>query len=284
MKYTNLDYIISAYDCFLIDIWGVLHDGNKIYKDADRFLQELKNQGKHIYLLSNMPRRASLASTMLEIFGIQSNLYDDIVTSGEFFYSQLSDNSSLRKSIGSNVFFLQNEQYLKHPQLIDSCNMVKSLGLNQCMSIESASSIVALSLSQKGYKRDMELLVTSADKGLPLFCLNPDKNFVNQDGNEYVCSGSIAEYYKNQLGGQVYYFGKPHQEIYDYILNIISHKHGIIQKDKILAIGDGLYTDIEGANNMNIDSMLILDGNLKKHLGHLTDRQEIGKIYYNTGR
>ena len=274
MQYADFTTLIDKYDVFLIDIWGVLHDGSHIYTGSHQFLHKLKQHNKHVCLLSNMPRRASACIDILSHFGFTSEHYDNVLTSGEFFYHQYINNQNIQQNVGSNIILLKGDQQMKK-KFLHSNDIVDDLGLYRADTPQNAHSVIASSVYHTDLiSNSFPQLKIYSDANLPLICLNPDKKVVRQNGEEYRCAGAISEYYTNVLNGTVHYFGKPYIEIYHYIFNNYQNMHN---KNRILAIGDGPYTDILGAQNAGIDSLLILDGILKKQMQKFTSRQDILK-------
>jgi hypothetical protein len=56
---SGLSRLAGAYDAFIVDLWGVLHDGVTAFPEAVACLEQLKARGKRILILSNAPRRAA---------------------------------------------------------------------------------------------------------------------------------------------------------------------------------------------------------------------------------
>ena len=102
----NINQIIDNYDAFIIDIWGVLWDGIKAYKYAKLTLKKLKEKNKNIILLSNAPRRAKIVSDKLSSIGINNNLYDNIVSSGEVCREECLSNNKKLSLLGEKLFYI----------------------------------------------------------------------------------------------------------------------------------------------------------------------------------
>ncbi len=105
----NINQIIDNYDAFIIDIWGVLWDGIEAYKYAKLTLKKLKEKNKNIILLSNAPRRAKIVSDKLSSIGINNNLYDNIVSSGEVCREECLSNKKRLSLLGENYYFIGQE-------------------------------------------------------------------------------------------------------------------------------------------------------------------------------
>lgn len=237
-----LSTIAPAFDHFIIDIFGVLHDGIRPFPDTIRTLKTLKAEGKQICLLSNSPRRVSRAIEHLEELGIARNLYDHIVTSGEATYQHLSAREwreqtcwFIGKSFQSDLADLKIN-YTGTPETADYIlNSVPGTGATE----------VEILTRQ---------LTKAAEKNLPMICANPDL-VVNIGNHQYECAGTFAALYE-KMGGTVTYHGKPHAPVYETCLALL----GSPDKSKICAIGDSLHTDIAGANAFGIAGIWNLEG------------------------
>ena len=248
--------LIDNYDAFIIDLWGVIHDGQNLYPQVKNTLQELKKHSKKIVFLSNAPRRASMVANALRNMGIEENLYDKIITSGEVFYKCLTHpETSFFKPNGRNYIYiglekdrniLENTHYeeVSHPEYAQFLLLAHSFYDNQPLT------------------ELMPILEKCLEQKLPVLCINPDKEVVRITGEEVYCAGKIAEEYR-MMGGEVTYFGKPHRAVYEYSLLELAGT----DKSRILAIGDNIATDIIGAARTKIASLLISGGVLKSQVG-----------------
>lgn len=245
----NILDIYQNYTHFIIDIWGVIHDGSYIYPGVIEHLKKIRNSGKKICFLSNAPRRAIKAEKLLNNFGITPDLYDFVLTSGEAAFLHLKDSDIFDK----NYFYMGED---KDVDLLDGLHY-------QMTDIESATFIINTGLGDKF--PTVESRISDLEKcnlyNLPMICVNPDLIVVKQSGLEILCAGILAKKYK-EIGGEVMYFGKPYKIVYETVKKLFN----ITANDKILAIGDGIETDIKGANNNNIDSALIPGGILGNDL------------------
>ena len=235
----NLSEIQNEYECFFIDLWGVIHNGVNLFENVLDTLKFLKNKKKSIFFLTNAPRRSNVIKKQLFEFGLSNKLYDDVVSSGEITWQKLKSKKNLRCFlIGPPRDFHLVEgldiEVVKNPKLADLIINTGPWGDKD---------------SLENYKPILEELVNYNPL---MICSNPDKRVIR--GKKFmICAGLLAEYYE-KIGGKVEYYGKPHDEIYKYCFDVL-------KKDKkILAIGDSLENDIKGANSQNIDSLLITDG------------------------
>ena len=243
----GLRKIIGQYDTYLVDIYGVLYDGIDLYSGAVSAIEGLKGANKRVLLFSNMPRPGKIPRQRLEKLGL--NLEGvEVVTSGDFLLSEMQNiTPKLFQGFGGKAFILGWE---KNEDLFAefSPRNTKVLG-------EADYLILLLYIDPEDPNMDYycEMLAKGAELGLPAICPNPDISSPNNGKMDRHPSGYFAQIYKD-LGGEVYYFGKPYQGFYDFALSDID------RLDKVLAIGDLLYTDIRGANDYGIDSLWVKGG------------------------
>jgi HAD superfamily hydrolase (TIGR01459 family) len=241
---TGISEIIDRYDHFIIDLWGVLHDGHDPYEGAIHALRSLKQNNKKIVLLSNAPRRANKAEATLEKLGFTKDTYDLLLTSGEVTYHYVKAHPEL----GKKYFYVGPDKDL---------HLLDGLGLTQVHEAKSADFAVATGFEGFGSKfeeKKHQLDECLASK-LPLLVANPDKLVVKQTGEEQICAGIMGIYY-TENGGKLHYFGKPHKNAYVECLEFFGTK----DVGKILCIGDSLHTDIAGANMLGAGSLFVTGG------------------------
>lgn len=244
----GLHNISSFYDSFIIDIFGVIHDGLKPFPGTIDALTRLKEHGKQMCLLSNTPRRAKGAIDQMTEMGIPSELYDHVVTSGEATFHALKKRpDEFHKACGHQCWFIGT------PTMEE---IFEELDLEVLDSPHEASFI--LNSIPGTHAAEVEILKdnlkTASEKDLPMICANPDL-VVNIGDQQHECAGTFAKYYE-ELGGRVVYHGKPHAPVYERCHELL----GKPEKSKIVALGDSFHTDIAGANNFGIDSVFNLVG------------------------
>ncbi len=243
---SGLSEIYKNYDFFFIDLWGVIHNGIKVFSSSKRVLQELRNNNKEVVLLTNAPRRASVIKEQLEGFGIPKDLYKEVISSGEATWNSMKKKTMVNRNklncyhIGPpRDFHLTEELDLKIVNEIEKADFILNTGPwgeDDCL---------------ENYKK---ILYDLSKLKLPMICSNPDKNVIR--GNSFmICAGLLADFYE-QLGGSVEYFGKPFSGIYQNCYEVINS----CESGKILIVGDSLENDIKGANNQNLDSLLVASG------------------------
>jgi len=240
----GLSEIADNYDAFIIDIFGVVHNGIELFPDTIETFQSLKEAGIQTCLLSNSPRRINGAMGQMEIMGLPRDAYDHAVTSGESAYETLKDRGG---DLGDDCWFIGND-YVSE--------ITQGIGLNIVSEPEQASFILnSIPGTEKSEVKTLKAqLQIAADKDLPMICANPDL-VVNIGAHQYECAGTFAALYE-EMGGRVIYHGKPYAPVYERCHDLL----GRPDKSKILAIGDAFHTDIAGANAFGIDSILNLTG------------------------
>jgi len=239
--------VASQYDGFIIDLWGVIHDGINPYPGALDCLRQL--QGRPVLLLSNAPRRAHAAQKMLRRMGIVDALYTGILTSGEAVWLALRDRTDpWFARLGQRAFLLGPER---------DRNVLDGLGLQSAGSPGAADFVVNTGPDDERDPTALAPFLPTLEQclaaRLPMICANPDLEVI-RGGERILCAGALAEHYA-AIGGDVRSIGKPHAEIYDMAL----HSLGVPRR-RVLAIGDSLRTDIAGAAAAGIDAAWVLGG------------------------
>jgi HAD superfamily hydrolase (TIGR01459 family) len=251
-QYSNISAIIGGYDAFVIDLWGVIHDGVTAYPGVNECLLQMKNAGKKIIFLSNAPRRAARAVEGLERVGVPRDLYDHVITSGEITHQYIK---SGKHGFGKKYFMIGPER---------DAGLLEGLEYNRVASPELADFVIVTGFEDDDstLEEKLPILQECLKNNLLLICANPDLVVVRQTGQRALCAGVMAEKYQ-QMGGEIIQFGKPYGQVYEKSLELIKD----IPLNKIAAIGDNLVTDIKGANDFGIDSYLIAGGILGEELG-----------------
>ena len=248
---------LDQYDAFLVDLWGVIHDGTALYPGVMRTLTELKLAGKPVIFLSNAPRVAAKAVANLTRLGIEKDLYQAVVTSGQVAHDWLARATHL----GTHYYYLGPS---KDEDILDGLTDYQKAPMNDADFILCTG----YEFDFQPHEEILPLLDRLATLDLPMLCVNPDLEVVKQDGTRQLCAGAVAEAY----AGEVKQIGKPYPEVYDTCRALLP------QGVKLLAIGDNPLTDIRGANMAGIDSLLIAGGVLKAETGILPGEAEARDI------
>ncbi|MGB7206057.1 MAG: TIGR01459 family HAD-type hydrolase [Anderseniella sp.] len=241
----------ARYRVWLCDLWGVVHDGRKAFPDAVDALIRHRDTGGCVILITNAPRPRQVVIPQMVGFGVPERACDGVVSSGDV------TRELVIQRAGQKVFHLGPEE-----------DGALKQGLPvKWTSLDEADVVLCTGLSRDGRDGGVaetpeeyrELLTAMARRKLPFICANPDR-VVGVGGKLYPCAGALADIYE-QVGGTVEMAGKPHAPIYDVALARASEVLGRpIDKADVLAIGDGLPTDVEGARANKVDVHFITDG------------------------
>jgi HAD superfamily hydrolase (TIGR01459 family) len=240
--------IAADYDGFVLDLWGVVHDGVKPYPGVLDCMAKLLAEGKRVVLLSNAPRRAYDVVNRITAIGVPQGLYHAVMSSGEEAWHHLNQRDDpFYADLGQNCLHICSDRDLE---------IRVGLDLAYVESAEGADFI--LNTGPAGWDDTIEdyagVLAASRQRGLKMVCANPDLT-VMHGAKLALCAGALAVHYE-KLGGTVRWHGKPHRPVYESCFELL----GIADRTRILAIGDSLRTDITGANGAGIDSLLIASG------------------------
>ena len=241
--------LANSYDGFILDLWGVIHDGVRPYEGAADCLARLQAAGKRCVLLSNAPRRAAAAEAMLADMGLTPTLYNGLLTSGEAVHLALRDRTDpWFAALGHRVWHLGPER---------DRNVMEGLGLEQVGSPAKAGFVLNTGPDDHKGPQDVEafedVLTQCARRGLPMICANPDLEVI-RGGVRVICAGALAARYE-QMGGAVRSLGKPDPAIYGPVMAMLG-----TESHRTLAVGDSLRTDIAGAAAAGVDSCWVLGG------------------------
>lgn len=244
----GLSAIADQYDGFILDLWGLIHDGRTAYPGAADTLKRLQDKGKRVVMLSNSPRRAELLKRMMEGFGIGRDHYNEVMSSGEAVFQELLTRADpWFAALGKRCLLVGVER---------DRELLVGLDLTLVETVEEADFI--LNTGPDGPEAKLEhytvLLDRAAELKLPMLCANPDL-VVMVDGQEVLCAGALAAYYQ-QKGGDVCYRGKPDPAIYRTCISLLR----ITDKSRILGVGDAFHTDMAGARNAGIDGLFCSGG------------------------
>ena len=238
----GLKFIATDYDLYFIDLWGVVHNGVKLFGHSTDVIENLTNLGKEIVLLTNAPRPNVPVIKFLKNLGL-NKFFEYVFTSGE---------AALKYLIND-----LKEQKFFHIGSIRDQDLFEKFQYNKVSNIKDANYILCTGLLEKDDRKSYlkvnlefyeNLLADHFSK--IMVCTNPDL-IVDKGSKREYCAGTIAKLFE-RINGKVKYFGKPYPPVYNLSTNI--------KNKKVLCIGDNLNTDIKGANIQNFDSLLITDG------------------------
>ena len=240
--------LAARYDGFILDLWGVVHDGLAPLPGALDCMAALVAAGKGIALLSNAPRRADDVVRRITKIGVPPGLYHHVVSSGEEAWLHLHRrNDPFYAGLGRHCLQIGSERDLE---------IREGLDLDFVATPEAADFI--LNTGPAGWRDRVDdyapLLRRARARGLPMICANPDL-VVNHGGELALCAGALAQYYET-VGGVVRWHGKPYPSVYDTCLERL----GIADRRRILAVGDSLRTDLAGAAGAGLDALFVAGG------------------------
>ena len=257
-----LSDISAQYDALFVDLWGCVHNGVRAFDAANKALIEYRTGGGIVVLVTNSPRPRAQVEQQLADFGVARDAWDSIASSGDSARSEL-----FLGAVGQKIYFIGTDAelpFFEPLKLIDDPIQISHVP------IEEAEGIVCTGLpTADGTPDDVRApLLYAKHKGLKLLCANPDIIVDRGDKREW-CAGAVAQAY-SEMGGTSLYFGKPHAPIYDLARRRLSAIRSNIPDDRILAIGDGITTDIQGAIGERIDSLFITGGLAAKETATVT--------------
>ena len=243
--------IAPRYQGFVLDLWGVVHDGRRPYPGVPEVLAQLKARGARIAFLTNAPRRSRVVAAMLNGMGLDRGLYDGVVSSGEIAWQWMQERT--------------------HPWFAGLGRRAVHIGPERDLSVaeEGAAELVADpaeadfvlntgpdpargSADPEPYRPVLEACARHA---LPMLCVNPDR-YVMVAGRKLICAGALADLYREIGGGTVLEVGKPDPAVYDPVMRVL----GLTDRSHVVAVGDSPHTDLAGAQAAGLDALWALTG------------------------
>ena len=250
---SSLAEISDRYKALFVDLWGCVHNGVAVLPEAAAALQTYRKSGGKVVLVTNASRPRESVAAQIEGFGVPRDSWDTIATSGDS-----ARVAMFNGAIGKKVWFMgmqdKDMAFFEPPKLLDDPMEISRVPLDQAEGIACCGPFDPLA----------DLDVNRADflyakqKGLKLLCANPDIVVDRGEVREW-CAGALANLYA-EMGGESLYFGKPHPPIYDLARRRLAEIGHLPPDHEILAIGDGVLTDIKGAMGEDIDSLFISGG------------------------
>ena len=241
------DYSSKAKVIFC-DLWGVIHNGQALNKGGQLFLSNMKKCGVEVIFISNAPRPNHIVEEgLLRKFKLEKNIFNSIITSGDITIKFIN-----KKNFGDHYYHLGPSK--------DS-DLLSEIEITQVSSLKESDFVLCTGLdnddlqTSKDYKNILEEMLT---RKLIMICANPDLIVIRGD-REIQCAGSLADHYQS-IGGEVIFYGKPFNDVYEYAYNYSIKNNIISNKSEILAIGDSLRTDIMGAEEFGIESIFVTSG------------------------
>jgi HAD superfamily hydrolase (TIGR01459 family) len=240
---SSIAELAATSDAWIVDIWGVMHNGARAYGRAADACRTFRAAGGTVILLSNAPRPFTSVVPHMVSLGVPGDGYDAGVTSGDVTRDMLAAWQ------GRPLLHVGPE---RDHALLD--------GLDIRLAPAAAAEVL---LCSGLYDDEREtpadyagLLDALAGRGVPMICANPD--IVVERGDKLIyCAGALAENYAAK-GGAVTYAGKPHLPVYERVLAEIARLRGRpVEKARMLCIGDGVETDLKGAHAAGLRSVFV---------------------------
>ncbi|MFC7537444.1 HAD hydrolase-like protein [Sphingomonas sp. GCM10030256] len=232
---SELDALPERYRLILCDLWGCVHDGYRLLPGAENRLRRWANEGRTVLFVTNAPRSSATIEEQLDRLGLASSLYAGVVSAGEVGITALS---------GRTVGFCGTEPDRADLGSRGLCFIDRGFDELACAGLAPGETVADY---------DERLAEWRSDEVL-LHCLNPDRVVVH-GAERMVCAGALADAYE-EMGGRVCWYGKPHEATYEHALWMA----GSPPKNEVLAVGDGLSTDMLGAGRFGIDAVFVSGG------------------------
>lgn len=265
-----LSDVSEKYDAVFCDLWGVLHNGREVFPAAVAALQAFRAKGGSVVLLTNAPRPNGGVVTQLAQLGAPRDCYDLVVTSGDA--SQRAISAGL---YGKKVFHIGPERDL--PFFNDFNG--EALGV-ELVTMKDADSIICTGLWDDNTETPddySQVILDGMNRKLAMLCANPDIE-VDRGTSRIYCAGAIAKAY-SEAGGESHYYGKPHSPIYQLSRQLLAdHRGETVDDSRILAIGDGILTDVPGAIGEGLDCLFVSGGLAAEQTGTKNGRPTPEKL------
>ena len=227
------------YRVILCDIWGCVHDGVQLYPGAAERLGQWRDEGRTIILITNAPRTADAVAGQLDRLGLDASLWDGIATSGEAGIERLKEAERPVGFIGTPA----------DRAILEGRSV--SIAEGEEFDELACAGLDGVRWTIDEYRTQLQ---RCAERDVLMHCLNPDR-LVIRGGVAEPCAGALADVYLD-MGGRVEWYGKPYPAIYRHAM----HLAGEPAPEEVLAIGDGLHTDMLGAARMGFDCVFVAGG------------------------
>lgn len=256
----SLAEISASYDAVLCDLWGCLHNGVAPFPEAVAALQAFRAGGGRVILLTNAPRPAKYVTATLDRMGVPKDAYDAVVSSGD-----AAQDAMFAGVVGRRVWHLGPEKddgfFTEIPAEWQGQADVERVPFDEAEGIVCTGPFDEMNEVPEDYRARFLLAKT---RGLPMLCANPDV-VVDMGDRRIYCAGALAALYED-MGGEALYFGKPHPPIYDLARRRLAAL-GLAEDARLLAIGDGINTDVAGAEGEGIDVIFVTGGLAAEQFG-----------------
>lgn len=247
---SSLAEVALNYDVLFCDLWGCLHNGVEAYPAAVAALRDFRAGGGRVVLLTNAPRPWRYVVDQLDRMAVPRDAWDVVVSSGD-----AAQDAMFAGAVGRKVWAVmmaKDEGFFSDiPPEWQDAEPIQRVALDEAEGIVCTGLFDEVNETPEDYRAPLML---ARERGLKLLCANPDV-VVDLGETRLYCAGALAEFYES-LGGTSLYFGKPHPPIYD----LARRRLGLGDDARILAVGDGIATDIPGAAGEGIDALFVSGG------------------------
>lgn len=250
----SLSDVADGYEVLFCDLWGCLHNGRAPYPAAVAALQGFRAGGGRVVLMTNAPRPNRYVAEQLERMGLPRDAWDLIVSSGD-----AAQAAMFSGAVGTRVYHIGPEKdlgfFTEIPAEFADAPEIVRVPLEEAEGIVCTGPFDELTETPADYRAT---LLHAKAGGLTLLCANPDL-VVDYGDKRIYCAGALAALY-DEMGGTSLYYGKPHPPIYDLARRRLAATGAEAGDDRILAIGDGIATDIQGGIGEGIDTLFVTGG------------------------
>ena len=242
--------LLDRYDGFVVDLWGVVHDGVTAYPGVTEALLLVRERGKRLVFLSNAPRRSWVVERQLAGYGLGPDHYDAVVTSGEVTWELLHQRT--------HPWFAALGRRAYHLGPATDLSVIEEVDLTLVSDVAEADFLLNTgpdpALGPTSTEPYREVLAACAARNLPMVCVNPDREVV-VNRQVLLCAGAFADLYREMGQREIFEVGKPDPTVYGPVLRRLG-----TAPERTLAIGDGPRTDLAGARNSGLDCVWVLNG------------------------
>ncbi len=238
------------YEVLFCDLCGCLHNGKHPYPAAVAALQGFRRGGGRVVLMTNAPRPNQYVIAQLDRMGVPRDAWDMVISSGD-----ATQDAMFAGAVGRRVWHLGTPKddgfFTDIPPEWTDAPPITRVPLDEAEGIIATGPFDESTEAPEDYRARFLL---ARERGLRMLCANPDV-VVDMGETRIYCAGALAEFYED-LGGEAFYFGKPHPPIYDRARRLL----GLDKKARVLAVGDGIRTDVLGAAQEGIDCLFVTGG------------------------
>ena len=256
----SLAEVSARYDVLLCDLWGCVHNGVAPFPAAVAALQGFRGQGGRVILITNAPRPARFVAEGLDRMGVPREAWDAIVTSGD-----AAQDAMFAGAVGRRLWHLGPQKddgfFTEIPPEWQGRSHIELVPFDQAEGIVCTGPFDELNEVPEDYRARF---LAAKTRGLPMLCANPDV-VVDMGETRIYCAGALAALYED-MGGRTLYFGKPHPPIYDMARRRMA-EFGLTDDSRVLAVGDGINTDVAGAMGENLDVLFVSGGLAAEQFG-----------------